>query len=77
MTGARSPEAIGEVFAVDAWACCGRLLLLEALAELAERSNDPVAKQAFDRTLARIAADAPRIIRPKLQQRPQGRRKWS
>ena len=71
----QSPEFIGEAFAADIWGRRGRSVVLHAkaygtaVAELAKQCGDPLARQAFDRHLAQIAADASCIIRPKLPQR--------
>jgi hypothetical protein len=66
--------ADGEKLARAAWLRCGKGIILnkqiyaKAVSE-AVKKGGPAARQAFDRHLARIAADTPTIIRPKLPQK--------
>jgi hypothetical protein len=80
--GSMSPDGIGEDLARAAWLRYGKAIILnkEIYAKAisgATKKGGADARKAFDRHLARIAADAPAIIRPKLpkkrklQRRPQ------
>ena len=82
MNGAESLDQIGERLAQEAWAKEGRNLVLQpeayakVLAQIT-RKGGVIVRRAFDRRLARIAADAPIIIRPKLPPTPKPRKKRS
>ena len=62
------PETIGERFAEDRWPRLGSLLIrrrqtyLQAIESLERICADPIARQAFDRRLGRLAADTPGTI---------------